>query len=167
MDSSRLHSSQSRRHAFIWQPTFSQRQTKSYPAENKHRVQRVFYPPNSSVPVPTSVPVSNGDIEERFVNNKYQHDVDRYLCRKLQIGRFLQAANIEVLRGTPQQLLSKPKVLLDDRNNASVTRLQQAGNCRPFRGPLNVQELFIELSQDVCCQILQGKNAKDQIANSS
>ncbi|KAE9366670.1 hypothetical protein N431DRAFT_495096 [Stipitochalara longipes BDJ] len=38
--------------------------------------------------------------------------------------------------------------LLDDRNNASVTRLQQAGTCRPFRGPLNAQELFVELSQN-------------------
>jgi hypothetical protein len=86
---------------------------------------------------------------ERFVNNRYQHDVDRYLCRKLQMGRFLQAADIEVLRGPPQRSLSKAMALVDDRNNASVTRLQQAGNCRPFQGPLNAQELFAELSHDV------------------
>jgi len=164
MDGSRLHSCQSRRYAFTWHPIFSQRQTKRYPAENKHRVQKVYYPPNSSIPVPTLTPVSNNDIEELFVCNKYQHDVNRYLCRKLQIGRFLQAADIEILRGPPQRSLSKPKALLDDRNNASVTRLHQAGNCRPFRGPLNPQQLFLELSQDVCWQISRSNVPKKQMS---
>lgn len=149
MDSSRIMSGPSKRHTFVWPPAFSQRQTKLYPAENVFRVQKIMYPPESSVPLPTPVPVSNEDIEERFVNNRHQHDVHRYLCRKLQIGNFLQAADIGTLRGPPQRSLAKQNALLDDRNSETVTRLQPAGNCRPFRGPLSAQELFVELSQDV------------------
>ena len=95
---------------------------------------------------------STEDIVARFVNLG-QNNVDRYLCRKLQIYSFLRAADIETLRGPAQQPVLKRIALLDDRNNARVTGLQQAGNCRPFRGPLNARELFAELSQDVSCQI--------------
>ena len=166
MDNSRLHNGYSKRYAFIWQPTFSQRQTKLYPAENEKRVQKILYPTESSTFVPTSAPVSNADVEERFVTNRYQHDVDRYLCRKLQIGRFIQAADIEILRGPPHRSLSKPMALVDDRNNASVTRLQQTGNCRTFRGPLNAQQLFSALSEEVSsCLIRTGDSHAREITN--
>jgi hypothetical protein len=38
----------------------------------------------------------------------------------LQVGRFLEAADIETLRGDPENVLLKPKALIDDRNNESV-----------------------------------------------
>jgi len=149
MEASKLHSGPFRRNAFIWPSTFSQRQTNSYPKENRHQVKRLLRAPEGFGTETTSIGVSDDDVEEWFIKDGSQHDSDRFLFRKLQIGSFLRAAKIEILRGPPQRSLSKPMALLDDRNNASVTRLQQAGSCRPFRGPLTAQELFIDLSQEV------------------
>jgi hypothetical protein len=153
MEGFRPHSLQFKHYAFLWSPSFSHRQTGTYLAENTPLLQphTAIYPTENTPSIPTpAIPLSNEEIVERFVYNKCTREVDRYKCKALQIGRFLKSANIELLKGPPEESLSVPMALIDDRNNASVNRLQRAGNCRPTRRPLNAQELFAELSQAVC-----------------
>jgi hypothetical protein len=137
MEGSRLYSSSFKNHAFIWKEMFNQRQTKVYPRENSTHM------PNRNLEYDTE------EITERFVNNECMDDVDRHLSRALQVGNFISSANIDTLRGPPSATVSEPMVLIDDRNNETVTRAHLTGNCRPSRGPLNAHQLYAELTQQV------------------
>jgi hypothetical protein len=133
MEGSRLYSSSFKDYAFIWKETFSQRQIKVYPTENSTHM------PNTDTE----------EITERFVNHGCMDDVDRHLSRALQVGNFISSANIDKLRGALSAAVSEPMVLIDDRNNETVTREHLTGNCRPPRGPLNAHQLYAELTQQV------------------
>ena len=155
MDGSRFHGGHFKHYAFLWKSSFSQQQTKTYTAENTPLVQpqtthNILHLAGSTAPGPVAaIPVSNEEIVQRFVYNKCTNDLDRYKSNRLQIGSFLESADIDTIRGPPEQSVMKPMALIDDRNNQNVTRTQLAGNCRPPRGPLSAQQLFIELSRDV------------------
>jgi hypothetical protein len=151
MDSSRHYSGHFKHYAFIWRPAFTHRQTAVYPSENKLLVQRqIQYLPGNAPAIPTTSPlISTQEVVDSFVNNRCTDDVDRYLSRKLQIGRFLEAADIDTLREDPEECVSKPMALIDDRNNESVTRVHLNGTCRPSPGPFSAHGLFTELSKDV------------------
>ena len=137
MEGSRLYSSSFKNYAFIWKGTFNQRQTNIYRRENS------IHLPNRNLEYSTE------EIIERFVNNGCMDDVDRHLSRALQVGNFISSANIDKLRGALSAAVSEPMVLIDDRNNETVTREHLTGNCRPPRGPLNAHQLYAELTQQV------------------
>jgi len=59
---------------------------------------------------------------DRFVHIQCQHDIDRYTYRKLQLSEFLEATDLQTLRREPIARISRPKVLIDDRNTRTVTR---------------------------------------------
>jgi hypothetical protein len=137
MEGSRFYSNSFKNYAFIWKEAFNQRQTKVYPRENSTQMG------NRNLEYDTQ------EIIEIFVNHGCMDDVDRYLSRALQVGNFISSANIDTLRGPPSAAVSEPMVLIDDRNNESVTREHLTGNCRPSRGPLNAHQLYAELTQQV------------------
>jgi hypothetical protein len=128
-------------YAFIWKAEFNQRQEHIYKRENSHLLPEAE-PPNTTQ-----------DIVEEFINNGCD-DVDAYLSRAALVSGFIATASIDTLSGLSDQAVSEPKVLIDDRNNENVTRLHSAGNCRPFRGPINAHQLYAELCQEVCLQIV-------------
>lgn len=140
-------------HAFIWRPSFGQRQARAYPSENISLVETVSLiggiRPSPPVRSTASV-VTTQEIINAIIRYRCSDDIDRYLHRNLQIERFLGAADINVLR---QQDVSaavlRPKALIDDRNNETVTRNHPNGTFRPNQGPLNARELFACLSQEV------------------
>jgi hypothetical protein len=41
--------------------------------------------------------------------------------------------------------VSTPNILIGDRSNATASRSNPGGNCRPDRGPLNAYELIVGL----------------------
>jgi hypothetical protein len=151
MDSSKLYSAHFKHYAFIWRPAFTLRQAGVYPSENMPLVQRSNrFPTGTAPPIPAAAPlISTQDVVDGFVNNRCTDDEDRYLSRKLRMGRFLEAADLDTLRGDLEETVSRPMALMDDRNNESVTRVRLAGNCRQPLGPLSAQGLFRELSQAV------------------
>jgi hypothetical protein len=126
------------RYSFIWTPTFGVRQHLVYSGENEHFLPATF-PPSTT-----------GEIIERFVGMGCGDDIDRYSSRTLLLRTFLEAADIEILRGPPgEEAVSKRMVLLDDRNNETASRLHPEGSCRPSLGLLSAQQLYTELSQQV------------------
>lgn len=151
MDGSRLYSGHFKHYAFVWRPAFTLRQASVYPSENKPLVQRQnLYPTGTTPPLPAAAPlISTQEIVDSFVNSGCTDDEDRYLSRKLRMGRFLEAADTDTLRGDLEETVSRPKALIDDRNNESVTRVHLAGNCRQPLGPLSARRLFRELSKAV------------------
>jgi hypothetical protein len=163
MDVSRHHSGHFKHFAFTWRPAFTNRQTTVYPLENQPLVERQFqYLPEDAPPIPAGDHLlSTQEVIDNFVDYRCTDDLDRYLSRKLQVGRFLLPAQINSLRGEPEESVSKPMALLDDRNNENVTRLLLNGRCRPSNGPLSAHGLFTELSRNVSPLYLQG----DQIPN--
>jgi hypothetical protein len=154
MDGPRYYNGHFKHYAFTWRPAFTQRQT-PVPTSEHHpplvERQFMYLPGNGPHDLPPRRPlISTEEIVNIFVDNKCREDVDRYLSRRLQIGGFLLAARIESLRGDPDESLSKPMALIDDRNNENVTRTNLNGRCRPSQGPLSAHGLFIALSQSVC-----------------
>ena len=61
-----------------------------------------------------------------------------------KVARFCEQESLEF--GTKPDLASKDVALLDDRNFGSVDN--RTGNCRPYLGPLNPQQLQQELSRE-------------------
>jgi hypothetical protein len=151
MDSSRHYNGHFKQYAFTWRPAFTHRQTTVYPLENQPLVERQFqYPPGTAPPIPAGVQlIATREVVDNFVDNRCEDDVDRYLSRKLQIEGFLLPAQINILRGDPDESVSKPMALIDDRNNENVTRVHLNGRCRPSQGPLSAHGLFTELSRNV------------------
>jgi len=152
MDGPRYNNGNFKRYAFTWRPAFTQRQT-PVPTSEHHPplVEReIRYPPGIGPHIaPRSALLSTEEIVDKFVTNKCIEDPDRYMSRTLQIGTFLKGANIDNLRADPTGAVSKPMVLIDDRNNENVTRVNLNGNCRPSQGPLSAHGLFAELSRSV------------------
>jgi len=56
---------------------------------------------------------------------------------------------MDELRGQATPRASKSKVLIDDRNNSTVTRESLAGSCRAALGPINARQLYVELLKPV------------------
>jgi hypothetical protein len=152
MDPSRYYNGHFKHYAFTWRQSFTQRQNPVPTSEHHPLVQRqIQYLPGDTPHIaPRSPLISTEDIVDTFVDNKCRDDPDRYLSRKLQIGRFLLAARVESLRGDPDESVSKSMALIDDRNNENVTRANLSGRCRPSQGPLSAHGLFAELSRSVC-----------------
>jgi hypothetical protein len=69
------------------------------------------------------------DIIDTFVNIQCLQDVERYLYRSRLLEGFLQLGDPEAIKTTSSGL-STAKALIDDRNDASVTRDSTAGNVR-------------------------------------
>jgi hypothetical protein len=147
MEGSRAYSSRHfKNYAFIWKPELSSRQEHVYRRENSHLV--------DLLPEADSMDATL-DIVKKFVYNGCD-DEERYLSRALVVSSFIATANINRLRSPLDDEVSEANVLIDDRNNENVTRVQSSGNCRPFRGPLNAHQLYTELCQEVSFQIVLG-----------
>ena len=137
MEISRVSSGHFNRYAFVWKPAFGQRQANLYLNENMKFVDESRNPA-----------MTTGDIINRFISCRGRDLV--HLSRKLQVGNFLEGADIDILRGQSRSPVLKPMVLLDDRNSGSVTTGNLNGDCRPNGGPLDACQLYTELSQEAC-----------------
>ena len=151
MDYQRVFHGQFKQHAFIWKPAFNQRQTDSYASENNPFVVRPVED-RSGATIARDSPsnISTEDVVDRFVNHQCEDDIDRYHYRNSQVSEFLKLGDINMLRSSnPNPKVSRSMALLDDRNNASVSRENMAGKFRLIRGPLNAHQLYIELQKHV------------------
>jgi hypothetical protein len=139
MENARPFTGHFKQYAFMWRPAFSQRQTRLYIREDQ-KYDEGALDPNATTE----------EIVDNFVYNRCQDDVDRYMYRKDKVGNFLIEADIEALRAdVVTESVTTPKVLMDDRNNDSVTRRLVNGNCRESHGPLNAHQFYRELLREV------------------
>ena len=152
MDASRYYNGHFKHYAFTWRQSFTQRHNPVPTSEHHPLVKRqIQYLPGDTPHIALRSPLlSTEEIVDTFVDNKCRDDPDRYLSRKLQIGRFLLNARVESLRGDPDESVSKPMTLIDDRNNRECYPSDLNGRCRPSQGPLTAHGLFAELSRSVC-----------------
>jgi len=149
MEISRGHVGQFKQYAFFWSPVFGQRRTANYDKEDRRYVERRL----ASIVAPaTQDPIGElptADVIDRFVNYQCQDDVHRYHHRNTQLVTFLAVAGMDELRGQATPRVSRPKILIDDRNNSTVTRESSAGSCRIALGPINARQLYEELLKPV------------------
>jgi hypothetical protein len=145
MENSRSYNGQFKQYAFAWRSAFSQRQTNLYRSEEQRYVSSF---------VEDGHELSTGDLIDGFVHIQCQHDIDRYMYRKLQLSEFLEAADLQTLRREPIARTSRPKVLVDDRNNRIVTRDNLVGKYRRSDGALTAQQFYSELLKAVSLPIL-------------
>ncbi|KAG4440135.1 hypothetical protein IFR05_004393 [Cadophora sp. M221] len=134
MDVSRSAHGQFKQLAFSWKSVFSQRRTNFYAVEDQRYVESF----------PDSADLSTEEMVDRFVQNQCTHDLERYLYRKRHLSDFLELATM----GPLEQILpqrSTLTVLMDDRNDETVTRDSFTGNFRPSLGPLSAQRFYTEL----------------------
>jgi len=148
MENSRSYNGQFKQYAFAWRSAFSQRQTNLYKTEEQRYV---------SPYVEDGQELSTGDLIDGFVHIQCQHDIDRYMYRKLQLSEFLEAADLQTLRRESIPRTSRPKVLMDDRNNRTVTRDNLVGEYRRLDRPLTAQQFYSELLKAVCLAKLSFK----------
>ena len=125
------------KYAYAWNKAFSQRQGKLYHLENKPLV------PDGNTTATTE------QILDRFILNRCTYDVHRFLSRNVQIRNFLQSAEIDDLRSPSSSTVLRRMILLDERNNESVTRLNVLGTCKTRATPIDARELYRLLSQMV------------------
>jgi hypothetical protein len=137
MANSPAYFSQFKQHAFIWKSVFAQRQTKMYESEDGKRCD-LSEDPNLGTEL----------VIDKFIYNGCQHDIHRYLYRKI-LAEFLGTADMEFLRlqSTPQ--VSLPMVLIDDRNERTPKGESMVGHRRPSKGPLTAHQFYAELLKNV------------------
>ena len=138
MDHPRSYIGQFKQYAFVWKPEFGQRRTEVYRSEN---IRYVEQQPASNI--------TADEIIDRFVNVQCQQDIERYMYRKRLLTEFLEAADIETLRGAQETRNLVSMVLMDDRNDASGSRDNIMGRFRQHQDPLNARQFYNELSQPV------------------
>ena len=150
MDRTRSYLGNFKQYAFVWRPEFSERRTGVYPSENRIYVEQERRRELGAASTRDSIDtLSKDDIIDRFVENQCQDDPDRYLYRNLQVAEFLEQADMDSLRRGNAREVSNRKILLDDRNNSTVTRDALVGACRQSHGALNAHQLYNELRQPV------------------
>jgi len=152
MDSVHGYYAQFRQQAFIWRAAFSKRRTERYVSENTRHVLERLYISSQQTGGENSIDnISTEDVVQRFVNNKCHHDIDRYFYRTDRLASFLEAADMEGLRGPATPQVSRIKALIDDRNNATVTRdiASFGGARRTSQGPHDARGLYSELLRPV------------------
>jgi len=140
MASSNVDSRRFRQSASLWTAFFTQQNKKRYAREDETLEAR--QPPDRGRP-----PTTN-DIIDIFLHDRCGIDIDRYLYRDVQIASFLKDVGIEALRDGANRI-STPRCLIDDRNNASTTRTNLEGSCRPPKGPLDARAFYLELVKKV------------------
>ncbi|KAL3426855.1 hypothetical protein PVAG01_00364 [Phlyctema vagabunda] len=134
-----------KQYSFVWNPLFEERRERDYPSYNIFHVDRPRF--DGSVGSIGIVPPPTETIIKRFLDFMCADDPDRFLHQRDQIAMFLKNVDIEVLRQRTVQAADKErKILLDDRNDSTVTRVNVAGACR-IRKPLNVEEFYCQLRQ--------------------
>ena len=167
MESSRGYGGHFKYYAYVWRRSFSQRQP-PYDAEERRYIDTLV-PEDFALTGPEWVATQQRlrtqgwlvsqrrlptqEFIERFINNGCSNEIGRYLHRNTQLRTFLEDAEIDTL-STPTALVSKAMALIDDRNNDSVTRERLTGSCRPFKGPLNAHQLYLELSEEVRTNVI-------------
>ena len=151
MDYSRGYYERFTQQAFVWKAAFSKRRTERYISENARYVQYTIRSIEEAAREDSIDTISTEDVVERFVNINCEVDVDRYLYRTEKLTNFLEAADMEDLRGLATPQVSKVKVLIDDRNNGIVTRDPKtfSGTSRTSQGPFDAQGLYSELLKPV------------------
>jgi len=135
----------------MWKAAFSKRRTARYTSENTRYVQRTIRSLEEPTREDSIDTISTEDVVDRFVNINCGDDVDRYFYRSGKLANFLEAANMEDLRRPASPQVSKIMVLIDDRNNAIVTRELDTfgGNRRTPRGPFDARQLYSYLLKPV------------------
>jgi hypothetical protein len=119
-------------YGFRWPKVFGEGQPNLYKLEDRRYV-------NSEL--------SKEEILNQFVNNGCFQNTDCHLYLKL-LFNFLNQAEIEVSGIQSPPLVSRPRVLLDDRNNRGI-QPHEPGNCRPSYGYITASKLRSELSKNV------------------
>lgn len=137
MDEARFLGGHFKNEAFRWKTVFTRRQTVVYRSENNRHLRDG---------------VSKLEVLDRFVDNRCTDDPGRHLSRRFLLGSFLNNSDVELFHQPPDPSIFQPRILLDDRNDESVSgiiRTQPSGKCRQLGDPLTAHQLYSELIKQV------------------